>query len=133
MPLPRVNKLRPSSASGIIQSHEVSHILDDIRPNTALGVKESLPGLEPTFVTSQRLPGVGRPAPGNVVNRVKGRQVHGGVDKHDLKNDNTRRATIGPSDNLTSLLKPSQKPRRPITAGAKAGTMKVRYFVSVII
>lgn len=125
MPLPRDNKLRPSSASGIIQSHEVSHILDDIRPNTALGLKEVLPGLEPTYVTSQRLPGIGKPSPSNVVNRVKGRQVHGGIDKNDLKNTSTRRATIGPSDNLTSLLKTSQKSRRPITAGAKAGTMKV--------
>lgn len=125
MPLPKGKKLRPSSASGIIQSYEVSHILDDIRPNTALGVKESLPGLEPTYVTSQRLPGIERTPPKNVVNRIKGRQVHGGIDKHDLKNDSTRRATIGPSDNLSSLLKTSQKSRRPITAGAKAGTMKV--------
>ena len=125
MPLSRDKKLRPSSASGIIQSHEVSHILDDIRPNTALGVKETLPGLEPTYVTSQRLPGIGRPSRSNVVNRVKGRQVHGGIEKHDLKNDKTRRATIGPSDNLASLLKTSQMPKRPITAGAKAGTMKV--------
>ena len=126
MPLLKDKTLRPSSASGIIQSHEVSHILDDIRPNTVLGVNTALPGLEPTYVTSQRLPGIGSSAPSNVVNRVKGRQVHGGLEKHDLKNSSTRRATIGPSDNLALLLKTSQIPRRPITAGAKAGIMKVR-------
>jgi len=125
MPLSRNRNLRPSSASGIIQSHEVSHILDDIRPNTALGVKESLPGLEPTYVTSQRLPGIGGTTQINVVNRVKGRQVHGGIEKKDLKNNTTRRATIGPSDNIAAFLKISQLPRRPITAGAKAGTTKI--------
>ena len=127
MPRSKDKNVRPSTASGIIQSHEVSHILDDIRPKTALGLnKESLPGLEPTYVTSQRLPGTKKPGGGGAVNRVKGRQVHGGVDKHDLKNDSTRRATIGPTD--TSLLTSSQKIRRPITAGAKAGTMKVLHW-----
>eukprot|EP00794_Sanderia_malayensis_P006938 gene6938-7717_t len=115
-------KLRPSTASGIIQSYEVSHILDDIRPSTAPGVKEVLPGLEPTYVTAQRPLNDYRSSQGN---RIKGRQVHGGVDKYDLKHVNTnRRATIGPTENLSNF--PSSRiSKRPITAGTKAGTLKI--------
>ena len=126
---PKGKAVRPSTASGIIQSYEVSHILDDIRPNTALGVnaKEVLPGLEPTYVTSQRPPGSSGAGAGATVNKIKGRQVHGGVDKNDLKHNGTRRATIGPSENISAFLGASQRARRPITAaGTKAGTMKVQ-------
>ena len=127
MSKPKGKTVRPSTASGIIQSYEVSHILDDIRPNTALGVnvKEVLPGLEPTYVTSQRPPGTTGAGGSTTVNKMKGRQVHGGVDKNDLKHNRARRATIGPSENISAYLGSSQRARRPITAGAKAGTMKV--------
>ncbi len=118
----RGRKLRPSTASGVIQSYEVSHILDDIRPSTAPGSKEPLPGLEPTYVTAQRPVTNGRT--GGVLNKVKGRQVHGGVDKNDLKNVKVRRATIGPTENLAAFVS-SKDSRRPITAGTKAGTLKV--------
>ncbi len=121
MPPSKGKKIRPSTASGVIQSYEVSHILDDIRPSTAPGIKEVLPGLEPTYVTAQRPI---NDAQGGKANKIKGRQVHGGVDKNDLKHGQTRRATVGPTDNLSAFMS-SKISRRPITAGTKAGTLKV--------
>lgn len=124
MPPPKGKKIRPSTASGVIQSYEITHILDDIRPSTVLGVKETLPGLEPTYVTAQRPIGSARLGPGAVVNKVKGRQVHGGIDKHDLKSGQARRATIGPTDNVAAFASGNNS-RRPITAGVKTGSVKV--------
>ena len=113
-------KLRPSTASGIIQSVEVKHILEDLRPSTAPGIKEPPPGLEPTYVTSQRPIGVGATS----ANKLKGKQVHGGIDKNDLKGVHGRRATLGPTENL-SLFNKQNQPKRPTTAVGHAKAVKV--------
>ena len=108
-------KVRPATASGILESSKVSHILDDFRPSTAdvkAGGKVKL-GFEPTYLTSLSHAGDNFKPWGN----RKGRQVHGGIDIKDLK-EQGRRATLGPTQNLQTAL--SNLPR-PHTAPAANG------------
>jgi len=108
-------RVRPSTASGIIQSFRIPHILDDLRPNTAIGKKEPVLGLEPTYITGDIQIGH------KLINsKYTGKQVHGGVDENSLKDKNGRRATIGPTDNIFQ-----DKLLRPFTAPSSDTTVKV--------
>jgi len=120
MPYPK-KKIRPSTASGVIQTTKVAHILDDHRPSTAIGkTKESYLGLEPTFITAQHSnEGFSHE------NKYFGKQVHGGIDKHNLKDGYGRRATIGPGDNF-ELLTEKDQPKRPLTGACKSQSQKLK-------
>ena len=55
----RKKKVRPSSASGLIQSANIPHILDELRPNTVVGSAKGSRsavalGFEPTYITAHR-------------------------------------------------------------------------------
>ena len=109
-------KIRPSTASGIIQSSRLTNILDDLRPNTAIGTKEPTLGLEPTYITADLQIGH------KLLNsKYTGKQVHGGVNENNLKNETGRRATIGPTDNIFK-----EKIIRPFTAPSSVSNVKVR-------
>ena len=108
-------RVRPSTASGIIQSSNIVNILDDLRPNTAIGKKQPSLGLEPTYITADLQIGH------KLLNsKYTGKQVHGGVDENNLRNENGRRATIGPTDNIFL-----EKLTRPITAPNSLANVKV--------
>lgn len=103
-------KVRPSTAFGLLQSKEVGHVLDELRPNTAPGKTQA--GFEPTFLTSRHH------VPGTLTSSsIKGRQVHGGLPAHDLKGLLGRRAT------LSELY--HDKVKRPLTAAGQKLTQKV--------
>lgn len=104
-------RVRPSTASGIIQSSRIPHILDDIRPNTAIGTKEQVLGLEPTYITADR-----QIKNRHLNSKYTGKQVHGGVNEDTFKDKNGRRATIGPTDNVWQDI-----PIRPVTALNSSG------------
>jgi hypothetical protein len=103
-------KIRPSTASGLLQSQEVKHVLDELRPTTA-PVKVQT-GFDPTFLTSRHH------IPGTLTSSsIKGRQVHGGIPEHDLKGVLGRRATLAELDH--------DKVKRPLTAAGQKLTQKV--------
>lgn len=106
-------KVRPISASGLLQSQTVSHVLEEIRPTTAPNIKSTTTsGFDPTFLTSRHH------VPGTLTSSsIKGRQVHGGVPKFDLKTTRGRRASL--SDLNTEKLK------RPLTAASQKFRVKV--------
>lgn len=107
-------KIRPSTASGILQSHEVTSILEELRPSTAPG--KNLFGLEPTFVTSRHhVPGALIPS------QFRGRQVHGGIPPNDFKGNQGRRATLGGLEDVAE----HEKPNRPTTAVGAEKQIKV--------
>ena len=109
-------RVRPSTASGLIQSSRIPHILDDIRPNTAIGgTKEPVLGLEPTYITGDLRIGH------KLLNsKYTGKQVHGGVDERNLKSEHGRRNTIGPTDFVSE-----DKTLRPFTAPVSEASVKV--------
>ncbi|XP_028397733.1 WD repeat-containing protein 64-like [Dendronephthya gigantea] len=103
-------KVRPSTASGLLQSKEVSHVVDELRPTTA-PVKTEV-GFDPTFLTSRHH------VPGTLTSSsVRGRQVHGGIPDHDLKGVLGRRATFSELDH--------DKIKRPLTAAGQKLTQKL--------
>lgn len=103
-------KVRPSTASGLLQSKEVNHVLDELRPTTAPGKTQT--GFDPTFLTSRHH------VPGTLTSSsIKGRQVHGGIPDHDLKGILGRRATLPELDD--------DKFKRPLTAAGQKLTQKV--------
>lgn len=103
-------KVRPASASGLLQSIEVNHVLEELRPTTAPG--KSLSGFDPTFLTSRHH------IPGTLTSSsIKGRQVHGGIPEHDLKGVLGRRATLSDLDH--------DKIKRPLTAAGQKLNVKV--------
>ena len=103
-------KVRPASASGLLQSKEVNHVLEELRPTTAPG--KSLSGFDPTFLTSRHH------IPGTLTSTsIKGRQVHGGIPEHDLKGVLGRRATLSDLDH--------EKIKRPLTAAGQKLSVKV--------
>ena len=105
-------KVRPSTASGLLQSKDVNHVLDELRPATAPGKTQA--GFDPTFLTSRHH------VPGTLTSSsIKGRQVHGGVPEHDLKGVLGRRATLSELDH--------NKVKRPLTAAGQKLTQKVRF------
>lgn len=113
-------KVRPSTASGIIQSSKVPHITDALRPTTAAAnVKEPVLGLEPTYITAERHLGL------NINSRFTGKQVHGGVDENSLKDKNCRRETIGPTESISLLHSVQDKLKRPVTAPLRSQGAKV--------
>ncbi|XP_020902235.1 uncharacterized protein LOC110240756, partial [Exaiptasia diaphana] len=113
-PLKSVKKVRPSTASGVLQSHETTSILDDIRPFTAPD-KGPL-GLDPTFITSRHhVPGV------PVTSNYKGRQVHGGIPEDNLKLEHGRRATIAGFEEVEH----HEQPKRPSTAVGLSKQLKL--------
>lgn len=117
-------KVRPSTASGIIQSTRIPHILDELRPTTAIGnVKEPVLGLEPTYITAERRIGL------NLNSKYTGKQVHGGVDENSFKDKNCRRATIGPTENINLLHSVQEKLQRPVTAPLRLQTVKVCFII----
>ena len=101
-------KVRPVTASGVLQSREVTHVLDEFRPATAPGKTNKNTaklGFDPTFLTSRHH------VPGTLTSStIKGRQVHGGIPEYDLKRNAGRRSSL-------SNLKPD-KTKRPSTAAA---------------
>lgn len=115
-------KVRPATASGIIQSSTIPHILDDLRPHTVIGkTKEIVTGLEPTYITANK----------QIGNRLgfnsayTGKQVHGGIDEESFKDKIGRRATLGAVENL-DLLTEDNQPKRPLTARNNLRSIKVR-------
>lgn len=98
-------KVRPSTASGALESHEFVDLLDELRPSTAPG--KNLLGLDPTYVTSRHhVPGV------PITSKFKGRQVFGGIPENDFKGLQGRRATLGGLEDVEE----HEKPKRPTTA-----------------
>ncbi|XP_066918416.1 cilia- and flagella-associated protein 337-like isoform X1 [Clytia hemisphaerica] len=115
MSTPLKKRVRPSTASGLIQSSRIPHILDDIRPNTAIGAKEPVLGLEPTYITADLRIGH------KLLNsKYTGKQVHGGVDDRNLKSEHGRRNTIGPVDFISN-----DKTLRPFTAPISENSAKI--------
>jgi hypothetical protein len=113
-PLKAKKKIRPSTASGILQSYDITGILDDIRPVTA--PDKSPVGLDPTFITSRHhVPG----AP--ITSNFRGRQVHGGMPENDLKVGIARRATIAGFEEFEQ----HEQPKRPSTAAGLSKQLKV--------
>lgn len=113
-PLKALKKIRPSTASGVLQSNEITGILDDIRPVTA--PDKSVIGLDPTFITSRHhVPG----AP--ITSHVRGRQVHGGIPENDFKFGIARRATIAGFEEFEK----HEQPKRPSTAAGFSKQLKV--------
>ena len=108
-------KVRPSTASGIIQSSRITNIVDDFRPNTSIGKKEPTLGLEPTYITSDL-----QISHKLLNSKYTGKQVHGGVNENNLKNENGRRATIGPTDDIFQ-----EKIMRPFAAPSSVANVKV--------
>ncbi|XP_057313413.1 WD repeat-containing protein on Y chromosome-like isoform X1 [Hydractinia symbiolongicarpus] len=114
-------KVRPATASGIIQSSTIPHILDDLRPNTVIGkTKEVVTGLEPTYITANK----------QIGNRLgynsayTGKQVHGGIDEDSFKDKIGRRATLGAVENL-DLLTEDNQPKRPLTVRNNLHSIKI--------
>ncbi|XP_046853202.1 WD repeat-containing protein 64-like isoform X2 [Xenia sp. Carnegie-2017] len=103
-------KVRPSSASGLLQSKDVQHLLDELRPVTAPG--KSQIGFDPTFLTSRH-----HVAGKSTSFSEKGRQVHGGIPQYDLKANVGRRATLCEVD--------LDKIQRPLTAAEQKLTKKL--------
>lgn len=113
-PLKAAKKVRPSTASGVLQSHETTSILDDFRPFTAPD-KGPL-GIDPTFITSRHhVPGV------PVTSQFRGRQVHGGIPEDNLRLEHGRRATIAGCEELEQ----HEQPKRPSTAVGLSKQLKV--------
>lgn len=109
-------KVRPSTASGALESHEFVDLLDELRPSTAPG--KNLLGLDPTYVTSRHhVPGV------PITSKFRGRQVFGGIPESDLKGTQGRRATLGGLEDVEE----HEKPKRPTTAVGVAKQIKVNY------
>ncbi|XP_032235242.2 WD repeat-containing protein on Y chromosome isoform X2 [Nematostella vectensis] len=107
-------KIRPSTASGVLQSHDISAILDDIRPVTA--PDKNILGLDPTFITSRHhVPGTFN------TSQFRGRQVHGGIPENDFKFTQARRATIGGFEEFEQ----HEKPKRPSTAVGASRQIKL--------
>ncbi|XP_020618974.1 WD repeat-containing protein 49-like [Orbicella faveolata] len=104
-PVKTQKKVRPSTASGALESHEFVDLLDDLRPATAPG--KNLLGLDPTYVTSRHhVPGV------PITSKLRGRQIFGGIPENDLKGAQGRRATLGGLEDVEE----HEKPKRPATA-----------------
>ncbi|KAJ7393062.1 hypothetical protein OS493_008360 [Desmophyllum pertusum] len=98
-------KVRPSTASGALESHEFVDLFDELRPSTAPG--KNLLGLDPTYVTSRHhVPGV------PITSKFRGRQVFGGIPENDFKGTQGRRATLGGLEDVEE----HEKPKRPTTA-----------------
>ena len=98
-------KVRPSTASGALETHELVDLLDELRPATAPG--KNLLGLDPTYITSRHhVPGV------PITSKLRGRQVFGGIPENDLKGTQGRRATLGGLEDVEE----HEKPKRPSTA-----------------
>ncbi|CAH3022493.1 unnamed protein product [Porites evermanni] len=98
-------KVRPSTASGALETHELVDLLDELRPATAPG--KNLLGLDPTYITSRHhVPGV------PITSKLRGRQVFGGIPENDLKGIQGRRATLGGLEDVEE----HEKPKRPSTA-----------------
>ena len=109
-------KVRPSTASGALESHEFVDLLDELRPSTAPG--KNLLGLDPTYVTSRHhVPGV------PITSKFKGRQVFGGIPENDFKGLQGRRATLGGLEDVEE----HEKPKRPTTAIGVSKQIKVNY------
>lgn len=107
-------KVRPSTASGALESHEFVDLLDELRPSTAPG--KNLLGLDPTYVTSRHhVPGV------PISSKFRGRQVFGGIPENDLKGIQGRRATLGGLEDVEE----HEKPKRPTTAVSVAKQVKL--------
>ena len=115
MPLVKTQKkIRPSTASGALESHEFVDLLDEFRPATAPG--KNLLGLDPTYVTSRHhVPGV------PITSKFRGRQVFGGIPETDLKGSQGRRATLGGLEDVEE----HEKPKRPTTAVGVSKQIKV--------
>lgn len=107
-------KVRPSTASGALESHEFVDLLDELRPATAPG--KNLLGLDPTYVTSRHhVPGV------PITSKFRGRQIFGGIPENDLKGAQGRRATLGGLEDVEE----HEKPKRPATAIGVSKQIKV--------
>ena len=107
-------KVRPTTASGALESHEFVDLLEESRPFTAPG--KNLLGLDPTYVTSRHhVPGV------PITSKVRGRQVFGGIPENDLKGTQGRRATLAGLEDVEL----HEKPKRPTTAVGVAKQVKV--------
>lgn len=108
--------VRPSTASGALETHEFVDLLDELRPSTAPG--KNLLGLDPTYVTSRHhVPGV------PITSKFRGRQVFGGIPENDLKGAQGRRATLGGLEDVEE----HEKPKRPATAVGVSKQVKVRF------
>jgi len=113
-PVKTQKKVRPSTASGALESHEFVDLLDEIRPATAPG--KNLLGLDPTYVTSRHhVPGV------PITAKFRGRQIFGGIPENDLKGSQGRRATLGGLEDVEE----HEKPKRPATAVGVSKQVKV--------
>lgn len=107
-------KIRPSTASGALETHELVDLLDELRPATAPG--KNLLGLDPTYITSRHhVPGV------PITSKLRGRQVFGGIPENDLKGTQGRRATLGGLEDVEE----HEKPKRPSTAVGVSKQVKV--------
>ena len=112
-------KVRPATASGILQTSAVPHILDEIRPNTVIEkTRKGFLGYEPTYLTAKHHP------PANNY-RYVGKQVHGGIDEKSIMSNDVRRNTIGPADNLELEFIKTDIAKRPVTAFKKGRSIKV--------
>ena len=86
-------KVRPATAFGTLQTSAVPHILDEIRPNTAIEkTRERSLGYQPTYLTAKH-----HPSANNY--KYVGKQVHEGIDEKSIMSNDVRRNTIGPADN----------------------------------
>ena len=107
-------KVRPSTASGALESHASVDLLEELRPSTAPG--KNLLGLDPTYVTSRHhVPGV------PITSKFRGRQVHGGIPENAVKPNRGRRATLGGLEDVEE----HEKPKRPTTAVGLSKQVKV--------
>lgn len=113
-PVKTQKKVRPSTASGALESHEFVDLLDELRPATAPG--KNLLGLDPTYVTSRHhVPGV------PITSKIRGRQIFGGIPENDFKGSQGRRATLGGVEDVEE----HEKPKRPATAVGVSKQIKV--------
>lgn len=108
---------RPSTAPGILQSHDVKDLFEDVRPQTVLG--KNIVGLDPTYITSRHhVPGV------PVTSKFKGRQVHGGLPDPDYRGaTRERRGTLAGLEDIQKH--ELNRQRRPATAVHRAMAVKV--------
>jgi len=122
MPLVKTQKkVRPSTASGALESHEFVDLLEDLRPATAPG--KNLLGLDPTYVTSRHhVPGV------PITSKFRGRQIFGGIPENDLKGAQGRRATLGGLEDVEE----HEKPKRPATAVGVSKQIKVNCILQLV-
>ena len=111
--------MRPTTASGALESHEFLDLLDEWRLFTAPG--KNLLGLDPTYVTSRHhVPGV------PITSKFRGRQVFGGIPENDLKGTQGRRATLAGLEDVEL----HEKPKRPTTAVGVTKQVKVGYWLN---